>query len=100
MYVTLHGYCVRRGEEDAIIALHEDWQRTLRSRAGGYLSGELLRDADDPCHFLEVARYESEAAAQRIARDPEQVAWQRRVESLIEGELIQTAYHCAWHVNA
>ena len=44
MFVTVSMYRAKAGEEDAIIALHEDWQRTLQSKARGYLSGELLRN--------------------------------------------------------
>ncbi len=44
MFVTMSTYKAKAGEEDAIIALHEDWQRHQQSRAKGYLSGELLRN--------------------------------------------------------
>jgi hypothetical protein len=43
MFVTISSYRAKEGEEDAIIALYEDWERTLRSQAQGFLSGELLR---------------------------------------------------------
>jgi hypothetical protein len=39
MFITICTYRARAGEEDAIIALHADWGRSLRPRTGGYLPG-------------------------------------------------------------
>jgi hypothetical protein len=39
-FVIVSTYRAKPGEEDAIIALHEDWQRR---RAGAHISWELLR---------------------------------------------------------
>lgn len=96
MFVVACTYQARKGEEDAIVALHEDWQRTLRSRARGYLSGELLHSLQDPQAFIAIARYEDETAARAIAADPEQVAWQRRLASLTEVGLTYDECRCAW----
>jgi len=96
MFVVVCTYRARAGEEDAIVALHEDWQRTLRSRATGYLSGELLNSVQDPRAFIAIARYEDETSARAIAADPEQVAWQRRLASLTEVGLTYDECRCAW----
>jgi quinol monooxygenase YgiN len=96
MYITVWTYRARRGEEDAVVALHEDWEQRLRPRARGYLSGELLRDLDDPQGFIAIARYESEAAARASAEDPEQVTWRRRLASLAEGEPTLTTCRSTW----
>jgi heme-degrading monooxygenase HmoA len=84
--MTICTYRARAGEEDAIVALHEDWQRTLRARARGYLSGELLHSAGNPLLFVAITRFESEAAARALARDPDHAAWRRRLASLAEVE--------------
>jgi heme-degrading monooxygenase HmoA len=97
MFVTICTYRVRAGEEDALIALHEDWQRTLRPHVRGYLSGELLHNIEDPQAFVAIARYESEAAARAAAEHPEQVAWQQRLASLAEVRPTVVAYQGAWH---
>ena len=96
MFVVVCTYRARKGEEDAIIALHEDWQRTLRSRAKGYLSGELLHSARDPQTFTAIARYEDEASARAVTTDAEYVAWQRRLLSLTDTEPTCAAYHRPW----
>jgi heme-degrading monooxygenase HmoA len=99
MFIVVCTYRVRAGEEDAIVALHEDWQYTLRSRARGYLSGELLHSVQDPRAFIAIARYEDETSARAVAADPEQVAWQRRLVSLMEVEPACAGYVCVWQVS-
>ena len=96
MFVVVCTYRARKGEEDAIVALHEDWQRALRSRARGYLSGELLHSLQDPRAFIAIARYEDEAAARAASADPEHIAWQHRLASLTEAGLIYDECCCAW----
>ena len=86
MFVTISIYKAKPGEEDAIIALYEDWQRTLRSRTQGYLSGELLRSIENPREFITILHFESQEAAQRNTSSPEQGAWYRRLISLIQIE--------------
>ena len=96
MFVVVCTYQAREGEEDAIVALHEDWQRALRSRARGYVSGELLHSLQDPQAFIAIARYEDEASARATAADPEHMAWQRRLASLTEVGVIYDECRCAW----
>jgi len=99
MFITVCIYRARAGEEDAIIALHEDWQRSQRSKTRGYLSGELLHNIQDPRMFIAIARYESEAAARAAVENPEQVAWYRRLASLTEMEPIYAEYQSAWQAG-
>lgn len=96
MFVTVSRYRARAGEEDAIIALHEDWQRNQQRRARGYLSGELIRNARDAREFLALMRFESQEAAQRLVKDPEHAAWYQRLVSLTEGTPTRTDYTGEW----
>ncbi|MBN2390918.1 MAG: antibiotic biosynthesis monooxygenase, partial [Anaerolineae bacterium] len=84
------------GQEDAIVALHESWERDQRVRIPGYLSGELLRVIQDPQAFVDIARYESAAAAQVAAADPEYIAWQQRLTSLTQGSMFDEVCSCVW----
>jgi len=99
MFIVVYTYRARKGEEDAVVALYEDWQRTLRSRAKGYLSGELLHSVRDPCAFVAIARYEDETSAQAVAADPEHIAWQSRLASLMEVEPTCAGHVCVWEIN-
>ena len=67
MFVTISIYRARAGEEDAVIALHEDWQNNQQARTQGYLSGELLRNTQAPHEFIAIMRFENRAAATAFA---------------------------------
>ncbi len=96
MYVVVSTYRARAGQEDAIVALHESWERDQRTRITGYLSGELLRVIQDSQAFIDIARYADGAAAQGAAVDPEYIAWQQRLASLTEQGLLGSEYRCIW----
>ena len=99
MFVTVFTYRARAGEEDAIVALHEDWQRTRRHKAPGFLAGELLNAQGDARAFIDVARFDTEAAARALAADREQDAWYRRLTSLCESEPTFTNCFVAWEAR-
>jgi len=96
MFVTISTYQARVGEEDAIIALHEHWQRTLQPRVEGYLSGVLLRNIENVREFVSIRYFESQEAAEKLANDPEQGAWYQRIVSLTEDGPVTTGYVCEW----
>jgi len=96
MFVTVSIYRAKAGEEDAIIALYEDWQRNRQSRAKGYLSGELLRNVGDAREFIAIMRFEDQESARALANDREQDAWYRRVVSLTENVPVLTGYTSEW----
>ena len=97
MFVTVSVYMAKAGEEDAIIALHEDWQRNQLPKAKGYLSGELIRDIETPRKFIAIMRFESRESAQALANDPEQNAWFGRLVSLMENAPVLTEYNSEWN---
>jgi antibiotic biosynthesis monooxygenase (ABM) superfamily enzyme len=99
MFVTLSTYQARQGEEDAVIALHEAWQRHQQPHAGGYLSGELLRNVMASGEFMAIMRFENQEAAQALANDPERETWYRRLVSLTEGISISTEYMSEWQAS-
>ena len=96
MFVTISIYWAKAGEEDAVIALHEDWQSNQQARAQGYLSGELLRNIQAPREFVAIMRFENQALAQALANDPERNAWYRRLVSLVENVSMLTEYTREW----
>ncbi len=83
-FVIVSTYRAKAGEEDAIIALHEDWQRKQGLKSKVYLSWELLRNIDAPSEFIVIAHFESEELARAMADDINQDAWYSRLVSLLE----------------
>ena len=96
MYVVVSTYRARAGQEDAILALHESWERDQRTHITGYLSGELLRVIQDSQAFIDIARYEDVTAAQMATADPEHIAWQQRLASLTEESMSDAVCNCVW----
>ena len=96
MFVTVSIYRAKAGEEDAVIALHEYWQRNQQARSQGYLSGELLRNTQAPREFVAIMRFENQAFARALANDPERNVWHRRLVSLVENVPVLTEYTREW----
>jgi hypothetical protein len=96
MHVIVCTYRARAGQEDAIVALHESWERDQRMRIQGYLSGELLCVTQDSRVFLDIARYDSATTAHTATADPEHIAWQQRLASLTEEGMLGGEYRCIW----
>lgn len=99
MFMTIFTYRAKPGEEDAIIALHEGWQRRQRSRIKGFLAGELLRNAEDAHIFMTTMHFESQAVAQVIVNHPDHDRWYQRLVSLTEGGLTQMNWTVEWQAT-
>jgi len=97
MFVVVSKYCAKTGEEDAVIALHEDWQRQQQSDTQGYISGELLRNIQDSKEFIALMRFESQEFAQACVNAPEYQSWYRRLASLSENTPELTEYSVEWN---
>lgn len=95
MFVTVFTFRAKAGEENSVVALHEEWRRDRLAKAKGFISGELLRGVKDQREFVDIAHFESEEASQVVANDPKQDAWYRRLVGLSEAEPIFTDYHVA-----
>lgn len=101
MFVIVSTYLAKVGEEDAIIALHEDWQRTQGQgiKAQAYISWELLRKVNSPREFIAIAHFSSEELAKAAESDLEQDAWYGRLVSLIEEGPIHTNCIREWQLR-
>jgi hypothetical protein len=84
LFVIVSTYRAKAGEEDAIIALHEDWQRKQGLKDRVYLSWELLRNINIPSEFIVITHFESEELARAMVDDLNQDAWYSRLVSMLE----------------
>ena len=96
MFVIVSTYLARVGEEDAIIALHEDWQRNHASTVKSHISWELLRKIEAPREFMVIAHFENEELSKAAKSNLEQDAWFCRFVSLIEEGPIYTYCTSEW----
>ena len=98
LFVIVSIYRAKPGEEDAIIALHEDWQRKHGFKAKVY-SWELLRNIEAPREFIVIAHFESEELARAMADDLNQDAWYYRLVSLLEQGPVHTRCVSEWQLT-
>ncbi|GAC1384739.1 MAG: hypothetical protein NVSMB33_13340 [Ktedonobacteraceae bacterium] len=99
MFVIVSTYRAKVGEEDAIIALHENWQHNQGLLAKDYLSWELLRKVEAPREFIAIAHYENEESARVAKNNLGQDAWFCRLVSLIEEGPVHTYCTNEWHLR-
>ncbi len=99
MFVIVSTYRAKAGEEDAIIALHEDWERNWGPEAKAYISWELLRKAESPQEFITITYFKSRELAQAATDDLEQDAWYDRLMSLIEEGPVRTDCTSEWQLH-
>ena len=99
LFVIVCTYRAKAGEEDAIIALHEDWQRKQDSKAKVYLSWELLSNIEAPREFIVITHFASEEMARAMAHDLNRDAWYFRLVSLLEEGPSCTDCRSEWHLT-
>ena len=99
MFVIVSTYRAKAGEEDAIIALHEDWERNWGPEAKAYISWELLRKDEAPQEFITITSFKSKELAQAATGDLEQDAWYGRLMSLIEEGPVRADCTSEWQLR-
>ncbi len=99
MFITVFSYRAKAGQEQAVIALYDEWERDLLPKMKGVISGELLRDLRDPCRFISLVRFESAQAAKAVAEAAEQGVWYRRLVNLTEQEPVFTDCDIEWRIR-
>jgi hypothetical protein len=75
----------RTSDEAAVRARFEEWDRTLKPGAVGFLGS--TGGVSDDGEFIVIARFESAEAAQRNSDRPEQGEWWVETEKLLGGEV-------------
>jgi hypothetical protein len=98
MFAIVSTYRARVGEEDAIIALHEDWERCNQGLEG-YFSWQLFRNIQAPRDFIAIAQFENEDLARAATTGLKKDAWYDRLISLTEGRTIHSDYIQAWQLQ-
>jgi antibiotic biosynthesis monooxygenase (ABM) superfamily enzyme len=96
MFVTVVTYRARAGEQDAILALHENWRRMIGAALPGCLGGELVCSQSDPQAFATIARFTDEAAARALTGNPDHLSWFRRAASMCEAAPVIFTGTAAW----
>src|SRR5687768_3406449 len=99
MFITLSIYHARTGEEDAILALHEEWQRETLQNSAGFISGELLCSTSQRGTYVAIVRFESEVAFRTVAADWDREFWHGRFLSLVDPNPVVVECRTDWQVD-
>ena len=86
MYGTVAHIRVKAGEDDALIALMEQWNTERKPKVPGVVAGYMFKQDRDPQDWILVAVFTDKAAYRANADDPEQDRWFRSLMEHLEGE--------------
>ena len=82
---------VKEGGEDEFVSRWQDWLGRSTADASGFGSAHLLRDADDPRHFLSFSDWEDEESRERWMQSAEFADGLARVRELCD-DFVGTQY--------
>ncbi len=100
MFVVVATYRARVGEEDTVIALHENWQHDPQNpHTLSYHSWKLLRKVGTLREFISIAQFANEELARIELLELEKDGWYGRLVSLMEEGPIQTNYTVVWRLH-
>jgi hypothetical protein len=86
MFGTIGHVRPKPGTDTQLRSLTEEWKRTIRPQIPGPFLELVGRPKDRPGEMVFVALARDEATYRQLAAMPEQDAWYRRMQELIEGE--------------
>ncbi len=98
MFATVSTYRAREGEDDAVIALHEDWQRNHAQSSSIYISWALLQNNKEPREFVAIAYFSAQESVQAALNELNRDAWYTRLVSLLEAEPVIIHCTCVWRM--
>ncbi|MGH2366060.1 MAG: antibiotic biosynthesis monooxygenase family protein [Chloroflexota bacterium] len=96
MYMTILRYRVREGQEEALREHNEEWKRTIRPKATGFISSYVYRSRVEAREWTNIATFVDRDAEMENANNVDHRLWYRHMLEMVEakpvvweGELIQ-----------
>lgn len=86
MFGTIFSMRPKPGQENAVVALFERWDRERRPKIKGPLAGHLYRNVQNPGELMAAVVFDSRDNYFANANDPEQDRWYRELVALLEAE--------------
>ncbi|MCI0439344.1 MAG: hypothetical protein L0177_09460 [Chloroflexi bacterium] len=86
MYGTIFRMKPKQGQEQKIIELFEEWERTRKPKVKGAVAGFLMRPDKMAGELVGVAIFSDKASYDANADDPEQDKWYRRLRDLLQAD--------------
>ena len=86
MYGTVARLKARIGQEKALVALMDDWDKSRGPKVKGAMAGYLYKLDKKPGEYLMVAVFQDKATYAANAQAPEQDAWYRKFRALLDAD--------------
>lgn len=86
MFGTIFHMRPKAGQENAIIALFEEWNRVRRPKVKGAVAGYVLRPEKKTGELIGMGIFSDRDTYLANANDPEQDQWYRRIRDLLEAD--------------
>lgn len=86
MFGTVAHIRPKAGQEKALVALLQEWQRTRKPKVKGAIGGYLFKKEKTPDEYILVSVWQDRQAYFANANDPEQDRWFRRVRELLQAD--------------
>ncbi len=94
--MTILRYRVRQGMEEALKEHNEEWKRSVRPRARGFIASYVYRSRKDPREWTNIATFVDRDAEMENAENHDHRLWYQHMLEMVEavptvweGELIQ-----------
>ncbi|MBI2936330.1 MAG: antibiotic biosynthesis monooxygenase [Chloroflexi bacterium] len=86
MFGTVARIRPKAGQEKALVALLQEWQRTRKPKVKGAIGGYLFKKEKNPDEYILVSVWQDRQTYFANANDPEQDRWFRRVRELLQAD--------------
>lgn len=87
MYGSIFRMKVKRGKRSALVALMDEWHRTQRRRAAGFVATFIFKPEKGASgDFTGVAVFEDKKSYFANANDPKQDEWYRKLRALLAAD--------------
>jgi quinol monooxygenase YgiN len=86
MYGTVARMKPKPGQEKAIAALLDEWQKTRGNKVKGALAGYLYKPDKSPGEMLMVAVFQDKTTYTANAQDPEQDRWYQKLRAMLAAD--------------
>jgi len=86
MYGTIFRMKVKRGQEQKVVELFQEWERERKPKVKGALGGYLLKPDKKAGELVGVVVFQDKASYTANASNPEQDRWYHRVRECLEAD--------------
>lgn len=89
MYGTVDRIKAKAGQDKALVAFMDDWEKTRGPKARGTIAGYPYKLDQKPGEYVMVTVFQNKATYTANAQAPEQDAWYRKFRPLLDADPVR-----------